>query len=115
MKAAKHKRRRGFFMIDGTVAIVIATALLISFTIAVGGFRRAERRLADDRAAARRLEDNLLALQHGDKADPDLPVERLPGAVGSNAWVRISTPAGQKPQISLVGLVPAEKAPGGAP
>jgi hypothetical protein len=101
-------------MLDGTMAILIATALLVSFGVAVGGFRRAERKLADDRAAARRLEDNLLALQRGEKAEPELPVERMPGTVAGSVWVRISTPAGQKPQITLVGLVPADRAPGGA-
>ncbi len=118
MKCHRLKRpaaRRGIFMVDAVVGITIAVALLISFSIAVGSLHKGERKLADERAAARRLEDNLIALQTGGKADPALPLERLPGSVAGKAWVRISTPAGQMPHTSLVGLIPADQAPGGTP
>jgi hypothetical protein len=51
--------------------------------------------------------------------DPDLHIERLPGALNGRVWVRLSIPVGSpalaQPRASLVGLIPAANAPGGAP
>jgi hypothetical protein len=101
-------------MLDAAMAVLIATALLISFTLAVGSLRRSEQRLSEQRSTARRLEENMLRMQAGGACEPDLVVERLPGAIAGNSWIRISTPQGVKPRQSLVGLVPADSANGGA-
>jgi hypothetical protein len=110
-------------MTELILAMLIATALLMSLVIAIGKLHGAELQLADSRAAARRLESALVALQSGGAADPDLQIERLPGAVAGHAWVRLSlpprapgsAPGNTPPRASLVGLIPADKAPGGAP
>jgi hypothetical protein len=127
--------RRAFMLLDMVLAVGIATVLLISLSVAVGTHRRAERRMAEARAVNRQLEAGLLALQSGGKADPDLRVERLGNGPDNRVWVRVAlrqgAPAiatgpepgnlppagriGQEVTNSLVGLVPAEKAIGGAP
>lgn len=106
--------RRGYLMLDATMAVLIAAALILSFSIAVGTMRRGERKLSEQRSAARRLEENMLRMQAGESREPDLVLEQLPGAFGGNVWVRLSTPEGQVPRLSLVGLVPAESVRGGA-
>ena len=123
-------------LLDMMMALGIATAVLLSLSVAVGTFRRAERRMADARALDRRLETALLTLQAGGRADPDLRVERLGDGPGQRVWVRLSVGPGAAPAVSqtgpepagpapnpvlslnggaLVGLVPADRAGGGAP
>ena len=127
--------RGGFMLMDLMVALLIAGALLMSLTAAVGKLHRSERQMAESRAAARRLEQALIALQTGPATaasrppveanaapgtlDPDVHVERLPGTLAGRVWVRLSVPVGApgiaQPRVSLVGLIPAANAPGGAP
>jgi hypothetical protein len=106
-------------MIELLVALLIAMALLISLIVAVGKLHRAERQMADSRAATRRLEAAFVTLQSGGTADPDLLMERLPGGSADRAWVRLSMrlnePTATQTHASLVGLIPAAQAPGGAP
>jgi type II secretory pathway pseudopilin PulG len=130
------RRGRGFMLLDMMLAMGIATAVLLSLSVAVGTFRRAERRMADARALDRRLETALLTLQSGGKADPDLLIERLGEGPDHRAWVRVSLRSAAPPaapptgpeagraatnpvlplsSASLVGLVPADQAVGGAP
>jgi Tfp pilus assembly protein PilW len=112
------KRRghpRGIFLMDLMIALVMATALLMAMTVAVSALTRDERQMADTRAAARRLEMALAALQSGRAADAGVTIQRLPAdPVGGEVWVRVSLPAprdgtGQ----SLVGLVPSGHVPEG--
>jgi len=108
--------RPGFMMLDSLLAVLIATALLISLTIAIGTMRRSERRMADDRAASRRLEDAMTALQTSGKIDAGIQREDLPGAPAGYTWVRLTIPAQpRQPAVSLVGLVPQHQAEGGTP
>jgi hypothetical protein len=125
-----------FLMVDLLMAVAIAGALILSLGVAVGTFRRAERRMTDTRAANRRLEQALLTLQAGGTADPELQIERLTNGPGNRVWVRLAVrqgapggqPVGVEPpremdnrpggpplRATLVGLVPADKAPGGVP
>jgi hypothetical protein len=121
---------------DLMMALAIATAVLLSLSVAMGAFRRAERGMADARADYRRLEQGLLTLQTGGTLAPDLRSERLGDGPANHVWVRLSLrpsapvaapqsgpeagnsaqrPAAPQPTAALVGLVPADKAAGGVP
>jgi len=105
-------------LMDIMVALFIAAALLMSLAAAVGKLHRSQRQMADSRAATRRLEQALIALQAGAAPDPQLQIERLPDNLPGRVWVRLSLPALpgiDQPRPSLVGLVPAANIPGGAP
>jgi hypothetical protein len=110
---------RGFLLVDLVVAITIAGAVIASLAVAVGTLRRAERRMDGARADCRRLEESLLALQSGGKAEGDLQVERLGEGPAHRVWVRLSLRRGAPGEppagATLVGLIPADQAPGGAP
>jgi hypothetical protein len=119
MRRMTRRAGRGFLMVDLLIAVAIGGAVLISLGLAVGTLQRGERRMADSRADSRRLEESLLTLQAGGNADPALKIERLGEGPEKRVWVRVSlvreVPGGTPVQASLVGLVPANKAPGGAP
>jgi hypothetical protein len=110
---------RAFLLMDLLMAVTIAAAVLLSLSVAVGTLHRAQRQMAQQRADARRLELALFTLQSGGKADPDFQMERLADAPANHVWVRLSlrqlAPNANAARASLVGLVPADKAPGGAP
>ena len=133
-----HRRRpaRAFMFVDLMLALTISAAVLLSLSVAVGNFRRAERGMADTRADYRRLEQGLLTLQTGGTLDADLRMERVGDGPANHVWVRVSLrrsasvtgpqngpeagnpaprPAAPQASAALVGLVPADKAAGGAP
>jgi hypothetical protein len=116
-----HARRAApaFMLMDLMMALAIGGATILSLAVAVGSFRRAERRMADSRAADRRLEQALLTLQTGGTLDPELRMERLGEGPAHRVWIRLSLRRGSVPavpnQVALLGLVPADKAAGGAP
>ena len=83
---------RAFFLIDLIMAVAMASALIISFSVAIGSLRHAQRRMADQRAAVRRLDQALLVLQSGGNADPQLQIERLADGPADCVWVRVSFP-----------------------
>jgi hypothetical protein len=112
--------RRAFMMVDLLLAVSIAAAVLLSLSVAVATLHRAQRQMAQQRADARRLEAALFTLQTGGNIDPQCQIERLAANAPPNrAWVRVSlpknTPGANSGRASLVGLVPADKTPGGAP
>jgi hypothetical protein len=104
---------------DLLLAVTIAAAILLSLSLAVGTLHRAQQQMAQQRADARRLESALFTLQSGGKAAPEFQIERLADAPANRAWVRLSlrqpAPNANAARASLVGLVPADKATGGAP
>jgi hypothetical protein len=119
IRRPRHFAPRAFLMVDLLMAVSIAAAVLLALSVAVGTLHRAQRQMYQQRADARRLEAALFTLQSGGKADPQLQLERLAAAAPPNrVWVRLSlpqpTPNGNAARASLVGLVPADKAPGGA-
>ncbi len=117
--AGTRRSARAFMFMDLMIALTIATAVLLSLSVALGTYRRAERGMADARADYRRLEQGLLTLQTGGTLDTELRAERLGTGPANRVWVRLSLPKSALPRnqngISLVGLVPADKVVGGAP
>lgn len=110
------RRPRGFFLMDITVGLVIAAALLLALSVSVGRLHRAQQQMAHSREAARRLEESLLRLQNGGKLDQRIQFERLSDGPAGHVWVRLSLPpaAPSEQPSSLVGLIPAPQ-PGGTP
>jgi hypothetical protein len=120
-RSPQRTTRRAFLLLDLLTAVAIAGAVLLSLSVAVGTLYRAQQKMARQRGDARLLDAALLTLQTGGKADAQLQIERLasPPPPPDRAWVRISfrqsTPDANAPHASLVGLIPANKVPGGAP
>lgn len=98
-----------FMLTEMAFSLAIALVLLMVFSASVAKLRGAERQLADERAAQRRLEGVLLTMQNGGKVEEGVAVERLvTAAPAGRMWVRVSTDAGiKKMKESIVGLVPA--------
>ena len=111
---------RAFLMMDLLMALAIATAVIVALAVATGSLHRAERRMADSRAANRRLEQGLLTLQSGGTADPcastwSASAKAPPTRSGSACPSATARPRTPRASAALVGLVPAAKTAGGAP
>jgi hypothetical protein len=110
---------RAFMAMDLLIALAAATAFLLSLSVALGAYRRAERGMAEARADCRRLEQGLLALQIGGTPDSELRTERLGNGPANLVWIRLTLPPSpllrDQTNAALVGLVPADKAAGGVP
>ena len=110
------QRRRGAFLMEAIFALGVATVILFAMSSSVGRLHKTQLQLSQRRAAIRRVETGLLMLQSGQPADQDLILERLPTtAPAGKIWVRLSTPAGDAPAQSLVGLVADKNLPAATP
>src|SRR5271170_5575919 len=101
-------RRHAFLVMDVVWGLAIAMVLLMAMTVAVVKQARAQRQLAETRAANRSAEAALLALEAGQPAPSVVHVEKIPAdAPAGRAWVKVRVDehgaAGE-----LVGLVKAD-------
>lgn len=113
---AAQRSRRAAFLMEALFALGLATILLFAISSSVGRLHKTQLQLSQRRAALRRLETGLLTLQTGQPIDRDLLLERLSTtAPAGKTWVRLSTPAGDAPAQSLVGLVADKNPPAVAP
>ena len=103
----------GFLVMDAVWGIAIATVLLMAMTVAVVKQARAQRQLAETRAANRAAEAALLAIEAGQPLPAAIHIEKLPAdAPPGHAWIKVRVDdhgaAGE-----LVGLVKADSLEGG--
>ena len=112
------RQRRGIFILDATIGLVIIAALATALAVALTQYRRADRQLSDTRAAARLCERALADLSTGLKpaADARMHWKLLPmkDAPAGYAWVEVAATS-ETGRVSLVGLVPASAAGEGKP
>jgi type II secretory pathway pseudopilin PulG len=110
--------RRGIFVMDAIVGLVIIGALATAIAVALTQYRRADRRLSDTRTAARLCERTLVDLSAGLKPAADGRVKwqalALKDAPAGYAWIEVSATA-DTGRASLLGLVPASAAVEGKP
>src|SRR2546423_1357088 len=110
-------RRRGLFAMDAMVGLALVVMLSMLLAVAATRRDRAQRKLADSRAAVRMAEQVLISLQSGQAgptASPTDAISILPvqsGVLnGELRWVEVRvTHNGQT--ASLIGAVPK----GGSP
>ena len=102
------RHRRGFLITETTLGLVLIGTLLGFLTVAVVQHESGLRRLAANRAAERRVESALTALQTGQTvADETIKFQRLQTAspMPGQIWVEVSTVAGSH-KATLTGLAP---------
>lgn len=99
-------------ILDATLGLALAAALLVMLTVAVGQQRRGARHFAEQRALVRAAEAALIDLQRHQPptADDDaIRVEVQPldaaGAPLARRWVQVRASRGEQ-SAALVGLVP---------
>ena len=103
---------RAFMLMDLVVALMIAVALLMSLTAAVAKLHRSERQMADSRAATRRLEQALIALQSVTRASRP-PAEADPAATPAAPQTSIEASAPRPPTpAALDPAIQIERPPG---
>lgn len=110
----RQRRRRGIFLMDTIVGLVLTGILGTILVVAITGGGTAERRLADG-AAATRIAQRAMAALHDGKDVPNefdgatIAVKPVEGGttVQGRRWVEVTTDYhGRK--ASLIGLVPQQ-------
>jgi len=103
---------RGFLVMDVVWALAVAMVLPMALTVAVVKQARAQRQLAETRAANRSAESALLAIQAGEPIPAAVHVEKISAdAPTGRAWVKVSVD-GHGAAGELVGLVKADAVEG---
>jgi type II secretory pathway pseudopilin PulG len=110
-------RRRGYFLMDTIIGLVLAGVLGTILVVAISRGGTAERRLADNAAATRIAQRAMFALHDGKSVPTDFAgatvwVKPAEGGakVEGRSWVEVTVQYRGR-QASLIGLVPQ----GGAP
>ena len=107
------RSRRGFLMLDVSVALVVVTILTVALAITMGHQRRAMTRLSDTRQAIRLAEQALAELQRsgatalgGEDIDLKLVPAEGPDAPTGWRWMRVAVTY-RRGAAELTGLIPA--------
>lgn len=108
------RRHRGFFLIDALIGLLLIGVLATLLAVTADRTSRAQRRLADDRAATRAAERVLVSLQAGTPLQPPgddtkILVQRLDTETADRVWVRVTATVAGRP-ATLYGLVAAPAA-----
>jgi hypothetical protein len=110
------RARNGWVFLDVVMGIILVSFIAAILGAAADFHQRAQRHLADTRAAARLAESALLSMQSGQTPRPfgeaSLAFHRLSASSDfpGKTWVRVEAAVGDR-TASLVGLVPQTAVP----